>query len=176
MTSIFRATGLISFNHSETKQEEYTMKNALKVLGALACAVGLSACAATPKYNVEQTSVESGLDSTLVFERTTISDKQGVTTWDVTQVDGEIVKAVKTNEGSTSEQDTALTFIGAATAPLINGAVAHSLRIGADDCGSNCGGGGTGSQQVVQVQVESNSDSAAQSSGAGGCSTCALLE
>lgn len=152
------------------------MKTALKVMGALVCVVGLSACAVSPKYNVEQTVVKSKLDPTLVFERTTISDRQGTTTWDVTQVDGRVEKAVKTNEGSTAEQDMALTVTGAATGPLVNGLVAHSLLSRSPGCeGSSCGGG-TGSQQVVQVQVDSNSNSAAESSGASGCSTCALLE
>jgi len=146
------------------------MKNALKAIGILLCVATLSACAVSPTA-VEQTVVTSMLDPTLVFERTTIADKQGTTTWDITQVNKETVKAVKHNKASTAEQDNLQTFIGTATAPLMNGVVAHSLKNRSSDCGSNgCGGGG---QQVMQLQVETNAGSSSQS---GGCTTCALLD
>jgi hypothetical protein len=148
-------------------------KNALKVLGALLCTVGLSACAMSPEYNVEQTVVESRLDPTLVFERTTISDNQGTTTWDVTQQGGVVKTAVKHNKASNAEQDMALTVTGAVAGPLTNGLVAHSLLDRQSDCsGGGCSGGSAGQQQV-QVQVNTQS---ASTSEAGGCSTCALLE
>jgi hypothetical protein len=147
----------------------------LKILGVLLCVATLSACAVTPKHNVEQNIVASSLDPNLVFERITIADRQGATTWDVTQENGKVVKAVKTNEASTAEQDMALTIVGAVAAPLANGLVAHSLKNRSSDCGSGgCGGG----QQLTQVQVgvDSQSTSTSGSSRSGGCASCALLD
>ena len=146
----------------------------LKILGVLVCVMTLSACAVSPRHSIEQAVAVSSLDPNLVFERITIADRQGATTWDVTQENGKVVKAAKTNEASTAEQDMALTFVGAVAAPLANGIVAHSLKNRSSDCGSDgCGGGG---QQVVQVQVDSQSASTAGTSRTGGCATCGLVD
>jgi hypothetical protein len=146
----------------------------LKILGVLLCVATLSACAVSPRHSIEQSIAVSSLDPNLVFERITIADRQGATTWDVTQENGKVVRAVKTNEASTAEQDMALTVVGSVAAPLANGIVAHSLKNRSSNCGSDgCGGG---SQQVVQVQVDSNAASTSGSSQSGGCTTCGLVD
>jgi len=142
----------------------------VKILTSLAFAATLAACAASPEKSFESTYGQSRIDPSLVIERNTLSDKQGVSTLKVVQKNGVTIKADWVDESSTSEQDTMLTMIGAATGPLINGVMAHSLQSRAKNCGNgnNCGGGG---QQVVQVQVDSNSSSSAGTSQAG-CATC----
>lgn len=142
----------------------------LKVVGILLLIGTLSACAASPT-SVEHTTTESKLYPGLQVERITLSDEQGTTTYDISQADNQTAEYTRHNKASTAQQDNLQTFIGTATAPLINVLGAHSLKNRSDNCGSNgCGGGG---QQLMQVQVRSDSASTA---GTSGCTTCALLD
>jgi hypothetical protein len=156
------------------KSRSLKVLKVLKVLGVLLCAAALSACAASPQQAIEQTIVQSQLDPSVFLERMTASDDQGTSSVLLTMKDGKIVDLTQVNEASTSEQDNLQTFIGTATAPLINVGGALLLQENAPDCGGDgCGGGG---QQVMQLQLETNSTSTAGSSQSGGCTTCALLD
>lgn len=140
------------------------MRIFLKFAALLTLALTVSACAVGPGKSVERTFGCSQLDPALCGERVTLADKQGVSTLKVVRKHDVTLDAAWVDESSTAEQDMALTVIGAATGPLINGITANVLSNRAGDCGDSCGGG----SQVVQVQVDTNSSSTSQS-GSSGC-------
>jgi hypothetical protein len=124
----------------------------------------------SPGKPVESTIAQSQLDPRITTERLTVADKQGVSTLKTVQVSGVTVSSTWVDETSTSEQDMALTVVGAATPAIINGITANVISK-RSDCGNNCGS--SGGQQVVQVQVDTSSNStsgAAQASTP--CTTC----
>jgi len=142
-----------------------------KVIGVLLLVGTLSACAATPTA-VERTITESELYPGLKLERITMSDEQGTTTYDISVPENQPAEYARHNKASTAQQDNLQTFIGTATAPVVNVLGAHTLKNRSDSCGSGgCGSGG--GQQFMQVQVESSSGS---TSGTSGCATCGLVK
>lgn len=139
------------------------MRMILKIMALLALALTVSACAVSPGKPVERTGGCSKLDPALCGERVTLADKQGTSTLKVVRKNGMTLDASWVDKPSTAEQDMALTAIGAATGPLINGVTANMIANK-----NNCGDGGCGGSQQTVVQVDTSSASSSQS---GGCAS-----